>query len=56
MKQNYEITLNGCDDNTIFYMELTDEEYELLKRVSNKANETSYCGCMPRMYIKRKGK
>lgn len=47
----YKITLEGCDDQTDFEMELTDKEYELLKRVSEKANETSTYGCMPRMYI-----
>lgn len=50
-KDRYTITLEGCDDATIFEMLLTDEEYNLLKKVSEKANETSEYGCMPRMYI-----
>lgn len=50
-KDRYTITLDGCDDSTVFEMLLTDEEYELLKRVSKKANETSTYGCMPRMFV-----
>lgn len=53
-KKLYEITLNGCDDDTVFDMELTDVEYELLRRVSEKANETSTYCCMPRMYVEEK--
>lgn len=52
-KEVYEITLNGCDDDTVFTMELTEQEYRLLVRVSEVANETSTYGCMPRMYIER---
>lgn len=50
-KDRYSITLEGCDDSTEFEMLLTNDEYELLKKVSEKANETSTYGCMPRMYI-----
>lgn len=50
-KKLYQITLNGCDDDTVFEMDLTEEEYALLKRVSDKANETSTYQCEPRMYI-----
>lgn len=50
-KKRYTITLNGCDDDTIFDMFLTDEEAALIKRVSEVANATSEYGCMPRMYI-----
>lgn len=53
-KKLYEITLNGCDDETVFEMELTDVEYGLLQRVSEKANETSTYCCMPRMYVEEK--
>lgn len=50
-KQKHIIALNGCDADTVFEMELTEEEYKFLLRVSEKANETSYYTCMPRMYI-----
>ena len=51
MKNTYTISLVGCDDQTDFEMELTDEEHSLLKKVADKANETSTYDCMPRMYI-----
>lgn len=47
----YEIKLYGCHDTTVFEMLLTNTEYELLKRVSEKANETSEYSCMPRMDV-----
>lgn len=50
-KKTYRIVLEGCDDSTVFDMELTNEEFDVLKRVSDRANETSYYRCMPRMYI-----
>ena len=55
MSKEYEITLNGCDDDTIFSMELTQQEYEFLLRVSELANKTSTYGCMPRLYVEQKG-
>ena len=51
MKKAYRISLVGCDDETVFKMELTDEEYKLLKKVSDTANSTSTYNCMPRMYV-----
>ena len=50
-KKTYVITLEGCDDETVFKMELTEGEAILLEKVAAKANETSTYGCMPRMYI-----
>lgn len=50
-KQEHEVWLNGCDDDTIFTMEMTNNEYEFLKRVSELANETSTYGCMPRLFL-----
>ena len=47
----YQISLVGCDDETVFKMELTDEEYKLLKKVGDKANATATYNCMPRMYV-----
>lgn len=54
MRKVYEIILEGCDDETVFDMDLSDEEYELVKKISDKANETSEYSCMPRMYVKEK--
>ena len=50
-KKTYIITLEGCDDETVFKMDLTEGEAILLEKVAAKANETSTYGCMPRMYI-----
>ena len=50
-QKTYVITLEGCDDETVFKMDLTEGEAILLEKVAKKANETSTYGCMPRMYI-----
>lgn len=48
---NYRIALYGCDDSTIFRMELTDKEFELLKKVAEISVNTSTYDCMPIMEI-----
>ena len=48
------ITLEGCNDETVFEMDLTEEEKILLQNVAEKANETSTYDCMPRMYVRDK--
>ena len=53
-KKSYVITLEGCDDETVFEMDLTEGEAILLEKVAAKANETSTYGCMPRMYVQEK--
>ena len=50
-KKTYVITLEGCDDKTVFKMDLTEGEAILLEKVAAKANETSTYGRMPRMYV-----
>ena len=47
----YTIKLEGCDDDTIFDMELTPEEYELVERISVRSLEVSEYCCMPRLYV-----
>ena len=47
----YTISVDGCDDSTIIFEELTKEELEFLKRIQSKINETSNYGCMPTMEI-----
>ena len=51
IKKKYIIVMDGCDDSTKFEMELTNEEFELLNKVSAKSNEASKYCCMPRMYL-----
>ena len=49
--KSYLIRVMGCDDTTSFYMQLTDIEAALVKRVAIKCTETSSYGCMPTMMI-----
>ena len=48
----YEITLKGCDDETMFTIELTDQEKTLVDRISELSILTSDYQCMPKMYIR----
>lgn len=47
----YKIGIHGCDDSSVFEMELTDEEAEVIKRVAEECTNTSTYGCMPTMTI-----
>lgn len=49
----YEIEVIGCDDSTVFEMELSQKEFEIVNRVAEKCNENSTYDCMPRMEIKQ---
>lgn len=49
--KRYKISIDGCDDSTVFEMELTEQEAELVKRICNRSSETSTYGCMPTMEI-----
>ena len=49
MKVN--IQLIGCDDATIFDLEMSNEEYEFLKLVSRISYDTSSYNCMPVMKL-----
>ena len=51
MKRTHKICLVGCDDETAFEMECTDEEFSFLIRVAIKANNTSEYGCMPTIWL-----
>lgn len=48
------IKLNGCDDTTIFTMDVDEKELLLLQRVSKLSEETSAYNCMPTMKIEEK--
>lgn len=52
MKNKYIIDIEGCHDNTVFVMELTDCEMQIILEVARKSQETSFYGCMPIMYVK----
>jgi hypothetical protein len=47
MKKTYRISIDGCDDSTIFKMDLTDEEADLLYRISVLSERESKSQCMP---------
>jgi hypothetical protein len=47
----YEIRLAGCDDTTVFVMDLTDDEAALAERVAARARQSSEWDCQPRMTI-----
>jgi hypothetical protein len=49
----YEISVHGCDDSSVFIMELTNEEKSIVERVAQKCTETSTYKCMPTMEIKQ---
>ena len=49
----YEITLKGCDDETTFTIELTDQEKNLIDRISELSLLTSQSECMPKMYVNK---
>ena len=47
----YKINLCGCDDDTSFTQEMTNEESDFLVKIAIKANETSTYECMPTMHV-----
>ena len=49
--KKYKIENSGCDDVTIDFFELTDEQYEFLKSIFEKLNQKSEYVCMPTIYI-----
>lgn len=49
--RKYEITVTGCDDETVVTMELTAQEYELIDRLADLISTRSAYSCMPVMDI-----
>lgn len=47
----YQINIMGCDDETYFDIELTEEEYKLIKKISKMSDENSSCSCQPVLFI-----
>lgn len=46
-KKTYSVAILGCDDATVFRMELTDDEREVVDRLCSTSQEVSSYGCMP---------
>jgi hypothetical protein len=45
------ISLHGCDGSTYIKIELTEEEHNLLKRISDLSKQESSYPCMPILEI-----
>lgn len=50
--KSVQIGVHGCDDSTIFDMEVTALELDFLTRLAAKSVETSSYGCMPVIEIR----
>ena len=50
--RKYEITVTGCDDETVVSMELTAQEHELIDRLADLISTRSAYSCMPVMEIR----
>ena len=46
-----EIMLEGCEGETVFTMQVTEQEYKFLQRLAKRVTEESRHTCMPRMYV-----
>ena len=49
--KNYTITIDGSDDCTEFEIELSDEEYNLLGKVSELSEKHATRICQPKLFI-----
>lgn len=45
------ITLSGCDDATIFTMDVTDEQLLFLMEVGRRSDLASEYNCQPELWI-----
>jgi hypothetical protein len=51
IKKTYIISIWGCDDDNVFEYDLTDEEFEFLKKLSEKSIQESKTQCQPILQI-----
>ena len=47
MKKIYVLKIRGCDDKTVFTVELTDEERDLMINICKMSHLASDYGCQP---------
>lgn len=52
MAEKIQIALCGCDDTTIFEIEVTEAERALIERMCKASKDASDYGCMPTMEIR----
>ena len=48
-----EVRLAGCDETTVFTVELTDKELDVAERIAGLSRVASSYSCEPRMYVKK---
>lgn len=41
------VSIIGCDDSTVFDLDVNSDELEFLKRICAKSKEVSTYGCQP---------
>jgi len=51
--RNYKISVDGCDDSTVFEKAMTKEQLKFLMSIAIQCNKTSEYGCMPTIKVKR---
>ena len=49
--KKYKISNYGCDDTTVDFFELADDQYEFLRSIFEKLNKQSEYVCMPTIYV-----
>jgi hypothetical protein len=47
----YRVELHGCDDTTMFDIELSEEELVAIEKIEDLSIKTSSYGCMPILTI-----
>lgn len=52
-RDKYKISIDGCDDSTIFEIELSRAEFHAIERLAQLAEATSEYGCEPTIEIER---
>lgn len=52
-KRKYKITVYGCDDDTSIEIELSYDEFQIIRIVADLITEASEYRCMPTMEIER---
>jgi hypothetical protein len=50
-KKRIYIRVRGCDDTTQFFIDLTEQEIELIKRLAAITEKISTYGCMPTIAV-----
>ena len=51
MMSKYKISIDGCDDSTIFDIELTPTQAKLIEKISKLSYATSTYGCRPTLEV-----